>query len=147
MSINSKLYELNSVPTQTEVKPGWKIADIAETKAKTLRYVWGPRSRQLAESKQPTLVLKTQEGTLHDFIFIKLKQKKQYRQFPKAKLSDCNPIYIDLTTFRIELLPDERYQITPLQPFEPGEYVIIDTSAKLLNDFGDMTVYGFTIGK
>ncbi len=147
MSINNQLYELNGVSTQTEIKPGWKIADIAETKAKSQRYVWGPRSRQLAESNRPTFVLKTQGGTLHDYLIVKMKQKKQYRKFPKIKLEDCNPLYIDLTTFRIELLPDERYKITPLQPLSPGEYVIVDTSAKPSNEYGDITVYGFTVEK
>lgn len=147
ISIADSLYALSPSVTQTEVKPGWKIADIAETKSKAKRYLWGAHARQMADSAQPLFVLKVTNGTLHDFIILRLKQKKQYRLFAKAEYMECEPTFIDLTTFNIKLLPDERYQISPLQPFKPGEYVIIDTTAKPVNEFGDRQVYGFTITK
>lgn len=147
IGIGDSLYALPAIQTQTEVKPGWQIADVAKTKDKTTRYVWGAHSRQLADSAQPRFVLRTQQSTLHDFVIIKLKQKKQYRLLPKAKLNECNPIFIDLHTFRIELLPDERYSIIPLRPMEPGEYLLIDTSAKTVNELGDRMAYEFTISK
>lgn len=147
MGIGDSLYAISPSPTQTEVKPGWKIADVAETKSKSIRYVWGAHARQLAEGNLPRLVLKPVQGTLHDFVILKLKQKKQYRKFAKPKIEDCNPIYIDLHSFRIELLPDGRYSITPHQPMQPGEYVIINTAEKPLNELGDRNVYGFAISK
>ncbi len=147
MSIGDSLYPISPAQTQTETRPGWKIADVAETRSKSVRYVWGGRSTQLAESPSPRIVLKVQDGTLHDHLILQLKSKKQYRRFPKPDPSDCDPIYIDLNSFRIELLPDERYAITPLRPLPPGEYVIVNTAAKPLNDQGDMTVYGFTVQK
>lgn len=146
ITIGDSLYELPVERTMTEVRPGWKIADVAQTKDKATRYVWGPRSRQISDSRTPRLVIRTRtDGTLHDFVFVRLKEKKQYRKLPKSQIVDCKPIYIDLLTFRIELLPDERYAITPLRPLEPGEYILIDRGAKDASEYGDKTVYSFTV--
>lgn len=145
ISIADSLYALPSAVTQTEVKPGWKIADVAETKSKTKRYIWGAHAKQLADSEQPKLVLKVSNGTLHDIILIRLKEKKEYRLMPKVNPMECEPIFIDLTTFNIQLLSDERYLISPLQPLQKGEYIIIDTSAKAVNEMGDMRVHEFTV--
>lgn len=147
MAVADSLYVIHPAQTQTEVKAGWKIADVAETKSKSTRYVWGGLSRQLSPSTQPQFVINTQGCMLHDFIIVKLKAKKQYRLFPKANPLYCQPLFIDLTTFRIELLSDDRYRVTPLQPLQPGEYVIINTAVKAVNEQGDFMVYGFTVKK
>ena len=145
IDINDSLYAISPVQTQTQIKPGWKIADVAQTKSKKVRYIWGKNSRQMADTNRPTFVVKVTDGTLHDFVFVKLKEKKEYRQFKKSQIADCSPLYIDLHTFRIELRKDDRYAITPEQPLAKGEYVIIDTSAKPVNEYGDIICYGFTV--
>ena len=146
ITIGDSLYALPVEQTQTEVRPGWKIADVAETRAKMTRYVWGPRSRQIADGRTPRLVVRTrQDGTINDFVLIRLKEKKQYRQLPKPQIVDCKPTYIDLFTFRIEVLPDERYAVTPLRPLQPGEYILVDRGGKDASEFGDKVVYSFTV--
>lgn len=147
ITVGDSLYVLPVAQTQTEVKPGWKIADVAETKSKMVRYVWGATSRQLSPSQLPRLVLDVQRGTLHDVLIVRLDAKKSYRKFPKADIRDCQPLYIDLTSCKIELLPDERYAVTPLRPLKPGEYIVVNTAEDTLGDYGDREVWGFTVGK
>ncbi len=147
ITVGDSLYPIAPSPTQCEVKPGWNIADVFKTSDKAIRYLWGKTSHQVCDNARPRLVVQLQHGTLHDIVLVRLQSRKQYRRFPKADIRYCDPIYVDLTTCRIELLKENLYAVTPERPLRPGEYILTDLSDKPMNDYGDRYVYAFTISK
>ena len=137
-------YAISYSLTQTEVRPGWKIVDI-ETKSKKARYLWGKRAKQVTFDRKPRFIIDIQDHELTDFVILKLKEKNTYRKFQKPELVDCPYTRVDLFSFSIKLLEDERYEISPLQNLEPGEYIIARLNAKQENEYGDFKVYPFTV--
>lgn len=143
--IADSLCEIQPVTTQTEFKPGWKIADL-KTKGKYTRYIWGRHSRQFADDRQPVFVIKPDLGkTLNDYAVIRLTEKKEYRRLPSTSLFECGFERIDLDNAVIKLLADESYEVRFKRPMEPGEYILVDMKGEPKSEFGDVEVYPFTI--
>lgn len=144
--VADSLYDIEPVTTQTEVKPGWKIVDY-QLPDKALRYLWGKHSRQPIEGGTPTFIIHPVDCKLFDFVVLKLKEKKQYRRFPSVNIYKCEINRIDLDFAKIELIGEEHFRVTPIKPLLPGEYILLNTSAKPVNGLGDVEVYPFTITK
>lgn len=142
--VGDSAYQIAPQHTQTELKPGWKIVDI-KLRDKTTRYLWGSSARQLADSPMLTFVIDTGGHALTDFSIIRLKQKRDYRRFPKAVFTQCDRIVLDLEAAEVRLLPDERFRVQLRQALPPGEYVVVDLKADPVNDSGDMPVYPFCV--
>ena len=132
------------VTTQSEHKPGWKIADF-QTKGKSSRYIWGKHSRQFADDRQPAFILRTGKGKVNDYALIRLKEKKQMRQFPSHNLYECGHLPLDLDLMDITAVEEGIYRVRFRQPLQPGEYVILNMKSAPVNDMGDVKVYPFTI--
>lgn len=137
-------YAIEAQQTQTEVKPGWKIADI-QLKSRVHRYLWGTRAKQLVDGNRPQFIVNTDSLLLSDMVLIKLKTKKSYRRIPKAVLLDNDCIFVDLNTFSIQAHGEESFIIQPLRPLDAGEYFFTWLTDEPIGDFGDWRVWPFSI--
>lgn len=142
--VGDSVCSIEPVTTQSEYKPGWKIVDI-QTRGKSSRYLWGKHSRQFADDRQPAFILRTGQGKVNDFAVIRLKQKKEMRQFPSHNLIECGHRPIDLDLMDIVPQQEGVYRVRFRTPQQPGEYVILNMKSAPLNDMGDVKVYPFTI--
>lgn len=144
--VGDSMCAIAPVSTQSEFKPGWKIVDI-QTRGKFARYLWGKHSRQFADDQQPTFIIHTGKYKLTDFVIIKLKEKKDFRQFPSHNLYECRNQPIDLDIMDIKPISDDAYRVRFHAPQQAGEYVIVNMKGVPVNDMGDMKVYPYTIVK
>ncbi len=144
MFVGDSIYRIAPVVTQTEYKSGWKFLDI-QTDGSMTRYLWGKHSRQMADDRQPRLIIDTKRYKINDFIVIKLKEKKQYRKFISHSIFECEGRIIDLDYMAISSLGGSKYEIKPHVPMEPGEYVIANLKLEPTNEYGDIHVFPFTI--
>lgn len=147
IDVDGTMVEIQSQQTQTEIKPGWKIVDI-QLKSKLVRYLWGKQARVFSDEKRPAfLVTPAEEGVLSDLVFIKLKQKNEYRRIPKSIILENNVVPVDLSNFDIKVQGDSTFMIRPRQDMEPGEYVMTWLNAPLIGEYEDWTVWAFCIKK
>lgn len=138
-----QLYDIKPEQTQTEVKPGWQIVDY-ETAPRTVRYVWGRTSVQLASADQ-SFVIDPHEYVLTDFVVVPLKQKSEYRRLQKAKMDQNKYIVFDPAHFNIKSTPDDNYLCTPLLPFKKGEYAVVCLRSPQVSDAGDYELFTFSV--
>ncbi|MCM1108511.1 MAG: hypothetical protein NC388_05580 [Clostridium sp.] len=141
--VEEKTYAMKAVTSQTELKKGWDIQGV-NVGRKTVRYFWGAHAQQLTDT-QPRFAIYPRQGTLNDFALLRLKTKKTHRRLPAAQLSECEYTRVELTSFRIDNLPDMGFAITPIHPLTPGEYIIVDLSCKPINEYGDIRAYDFQV--
>lgn len=141
---DGKAFKIEAQQTQTEVKPGWKIADI-QLKSSLQRYLWGARAKDYADNARPQFIVDTDTLLLSDMVLIKLKAKKEYRRIPKAEIHDNKRIYVDLSNFRIEAYGNESFLIQPLADLESGEYIFTWTTKETIGDLNDWAVWPFSI--
>ncbi|MDE5561277.1 MAG: hypothetical protein K2J00_05675 [Bacteroidaceae bacterium] len=139
-----RTYAIEAQQTQTEVKPGWKIADI-QLKSRMQRYLWGTRAKQLVDGNRPQFIVNTDSLLLSDMVLIKLKTKKSYRKIPKAVLRDNDCIFVNLNNFSIQAHGDESFIIQPLSPLDAGEYFFTWLTGEPIGDLGDWRVWPFSI--
>ena len=141
---DGKTLEIEHVQTQTEIKPGWKIVDI-QLKSKMLRYLWGAKAKQYADTPRPKFVVDTDTLLLSDMALIRLKTKKEYRAIPKPQVHDNKRIMVDLSTFAIEAYQDESFLIQPLQDLQPGEYIFTWSTRATVGELEDWIVWPFNV--
>lgn len=132
--------------TQTEIKPGWKIVDV-QLKSKVIRYLWGAKATQLAEKKPTFRVNPGDSLLLADLVMIKLKEKAEYRRIPKPQIHDNECIFVSIRDFIIKPFDEDSYLITPINPLEPGEYILTWFTQKTVGEFEDWMVWPFSVGK
>lgn len=147
MNVGENTVPLKAEQTQTERKPGWKIVDI-QMKDKLVRYLWGRHATQLADSARPTLFIYPDEKeTLTDYVLINLKQRKQYRQLRKPVLAQNE--YIRFVPEHFDIVPAAGigFACIPKQPLPEGEYIVTHLTQKTIGEFGDYTVYTFSVRK
>ena len=71
LEVAGNLVELEAQQTQSELKPGWKIADV-KLKDKVVRYLWGAHATQLTDDRTPTFVITPAAGqVLCDFALMR----------------------------------------------------------------------------
>lgn len=143
--VEQSFHPLRAITSQTETKRGWDIQGVSVGR-KAVRYFWGKQAQQLADP-QPTLAIYPQQENLNDYALIRLKSKRDYRLLPKAALSDCTYVRVDLSAFRIENLPDMGFAVTPLKPLEPGEYIVVNLAQTAVNEYGDFRAYELSVPK
>lgn len=137
-------FPIEAQQTQTEIKPGWRIVDI-QLKSTLLRYLWGARAKQLAESSMPQFIVDTDTLLLSDMVLLKLKAKKEYRKIHKPQIHDNECIHVDLSTFRIEAYGEKSFLIQPLQALEPGEYIFTWKTIEPVGELADWIVWPFSV--
>ncbi|MBO7137058.1 MAG: hypothetical protein J6V92_01160 [Bacteroidaceae bacterium] len=146
MVVGDLWVEIPAQQTQSELKPGWKIVDY-QTKSRLMHYLSGGHATQLADGKRPVLrVTPGPDQVLVDYALIRLKSLKTYRKLPKSKLSDneymrLEPRYFDLKA------QDDAFFCQPLQPLQPGEYLLVYLSQKPIGELEDLLVYPFSVMK
>jgi hypothetical protein len=138
------LVALKPVTTQTEVKPGWTIQGRSVGR-KTVRYLARHRALQLVDSKPRFAIYPASGVTLADYVVVRLVPRSNYRRFPSSKLSDCPMIRVDLNRFSISNLPNMGFAVMPSAPLRSGEYCLLCTRAKAVNEQGDIPVYEFRV--
>lgn len=138
------MFRIDKQTTQSELKPGWRIADI-QMKSTVQRYLWGRRARQLVDDNRPKFVIDTDTLLLSDMVLIKLKQKKEYRKVPEPEVKNNRCIPVDLNNFDIQPYGDEDFVICPLKALEPGEYIFTWTTGAKVGELEDWTVWPFSV--
>lgn len=142
--VEDSSFEILPATTQTEVKPGWKFVDY-KLPDKAIRYLWGRHAQQQTDNARPTFLIRPIDGKLTDYCIVKLKEKKQYRQFAKPNVTDGEYTRIDLESTEITRVDEDRFKIRPLRPLSKGEYVIVNLTSQPINEFGDMQVFPFSV--
>lgn len=140
----------NAVPlkteqTQTETKPGWKIVDI-KMKDKQIHYLWGSRATQMADNAFPTLIIYPGEKeTLTDYVLIRLRRRKQYRQLMKSPLEKNEFTRFMPEHFDIRPAAGIGFACTPRKALPVGEYIVAHLKQKPIGDAGDYIVHAFSV--
>lgn len=137
-------FPIQAQQTQTEINPGWQIADI-KLKSKYQRYLWGGKAKQLSENSMPQFIVDTDTLLLSDMVLIKLKAKKEYRKIPKPEIRDNKCIHVDFYSFRIEAYDDDTFLIQPLQELESGEYLFTWKTKEPVGKLADWIVWPFSV--
>lgn len=131
--------------TQTEIKPGWKIADI-QLKSKAVKYFWGKQAQQLTDDQMPTFIIHPKETEkLVDYAIIRLKQKRQYRTIPSPRLFENDYLRIEPKNFSIKTLEDISFECRPLKALEKGEYILINLAQKPIGELQDFVAFPFRV--
>lgn len=141
---DNEVFPIEEQQTQTEIKAGWKIVDI-QLKSTMQRYLWGTTAKQYTHDICPKFAINTDTLLLSDLVLIKLKRKKLYRKIQKPTLQDNECIYVDFSTFRIEPYEEESFQIQPIKPLEPGEYIFTWSTITPVGSLEDWIVWPFCI--
>lgn len=146
IAVSGNWAEIPALQTQSELKPGWKIVDY-QMKSRLTHYLDGGHASQLAEGNRPTFrVAPAEKEVLVDYVLIRLKAFKYYRKLPKAKLMDN--VYTRLEPNAFDVKADgEAFVCQPLQPLQPGEYILVNLSQKPIGDLQDLLVYPFCVMK
>lgn len=130
--------------TQSELKPGWKIVDY-QMKGRLTHYLSGGRSSMLAEGNQPVFrVTPGENEVLVDYVLIRLKATKSYRQMFRSHLIENNYTRLEPNAFDVKAQSDA-FVCQPLQPLKPGEYILACLSQKPIGELGDLLVYPFSV--
>lgn len=136
--------EIPAEQTQSELKPGWKIVDY-QMKSRLTHYLSGGHATQLADDDRPVLrVTPAPDEVLADYALIRLKQYKNYRKLPKAKITDNTYIRLDINSFEMHAEGDA-FVCQPRSPLKNGEYILVCLSQKTIGELGDLLVYPFCI--
>lgn len=132
--------------TQSELRPGWKIVDY-QMKGRLTHYLSGGHASQLAEGNRPVFrVTPGENEVLVDYVLIRLKANKSYRQMFKSHLIENNYTRLELAAFDIKADGDA-FICQPLQPLKPGEYFLACLSQKPIGELSDLLVFPFCVGK
>ena len=132
--------------TQSELKPGWKIVDY-QMKGKLTHYLYGGHASQLAEGNRPVFrVTPGENEVLVDYVIIRLKVTKSYRQMFKSHLIENNYTRLEPAAFDMKADGDA-FICQPLQPLKPGEYFLACLSQKPIGELSDLLVFPFSVGK
>lgn len=138
--------EIHVQQTQSELKPGWKIVDY-QMKGKLIHYLSGGHASQLAEGNRPVFrVTPGEDEVLVDYVIIRLKATKSYRQLFKSHLIENNYTRLEPNAFDIKAESDA-FICQPRQPLKPGEYILACLSQKPVGELSDLRVFPFSVGK
>lgn len=146
MAVGQGWAEIPAQQTQSELKPGWKIVDY-QMKSRLTHYLSGGHASQLADGNRPVLrVTPGSAEVLVDYALIRLKSFKYYRRLPKAKLSDNAYMRLEPRYFDVKA-QNEAFLCQPLQPLQPGEYILVSLAQKPVGELEDLLVYPFSVMK
>lgn len=138
--------EISVQQTQSELKPGWKIVDY-QMKSRLTHYLSGGHASQLAEGNPPVFrVTPAGNEVLVDYVLIRLKATKHYRQLFKSHLIENNYTRLEPNAFNIRA-ENDAFVCQPLQPLKPGEYILACLSQKPIGELSDLLVFPFSVGK
>lgn len=141
---DGKLFRIDEQTTQSEIKAGWRIADI-QLKSTVQRYLWGTRAKQLVDNNPPQFVVNTDTLLLSDMVLIRLKKKKEYRKIPQPVVNDNHCLFVDFNNFDIQSYGNECFLVCPLKTLEPGEYIFTWTTGAKVGDLEDWKVWPFSV--
>lgn len=143
--IGGSTYPIEKSSTQTEVQQGWDVVGF-NIGGRTIKYLWGKQSRQSIDNPTPFFLINPQKGAaLSDFVVMKLRKKRLYRQFFDSVLRDNEYVCIDLVHFSIELTEDNLFLVRPQQKLTPGEYILLNINQAPHGELQDYYGYCFTI--
>lgn len=143
--ISDSVYTIEKSSTQTEIQKGWDVVGYTVGR-RTTKYLWGRRSGQPIDNPTPFFLLNPQGGsTLSDFVLMRLRQRRVYRQFFEPILRDNEYTCIDLVHFSIEPTRDDRFLVRPQQRLAPGEYILLNINQVPHGELKDYYGYCFTI--
>lgn len=145
IKVSEQYVSIPAEQTQTEVKPGWTIADI-KLKDKLTRYLAGGQAKQLSDDSKPHFVIEPgKKETLVEYALVKLQKRKQYRKFPMANLRDNKYLRIEPSHFEIKTNGDIEFAVSPKADLEPGEYVIMNIQQSPIGELQDYIVFPFQV--
>ena len=146
IAVSGNWAEIPALQTQSELKPGWKIVDY-QMKSKLTHYLSGGHATQLADGNRPIFrVTPGENEVLVDYVLIRLKASKSYRQMFKSHLIENNYTRLEPSYFDLRAESDS-FICQPRQPLKPGEYILACLSQKPIGDLSDLLVFPFSVGK
>lgn len=146
IAVGENWAEIPVQQTQSELKPGWKIVDY-QMKSKLTHYLSGGHATQLADGNRPIFrVTPGENEVLVDYVLIRLKASKSYRQMFKSHLIENNYTRLEPSAFDMTAESDA-FICQPRQPLKPGEYILACLSQKPIGDLSDLLVFPFSVGK
>ena len=146
IAVGENWAEIPVQQTQSELKPGWKIVDY-QMKSKLTHYLSGGHATQLADGNRPIFrVTPGENEVLVDYVLIRLKASKSYRQMFKSHLIENNYTRLEPSYFDLRAESDS-FICQPRQPLKPGEYILACLSQKPIGDLSDLLVFPFSVGK
>lgn len=145
LSVAGNWVEIQAQQTQSELKPGWTIADI-KLKDKLTRYLNGSQSTQTTDDGSPSLLIEPGDReVLVDYAIIRLSRKKFYRKLPKAVLSENAYIRFSPEHFHIHPEGDMGFVCIPRMPLPKGQYIIVHLSQHPIGELQDYLVFPFQV--
>lgn len=146
IAVGESWAEIPVQQTQSELKPGWKIVDY-QMKSRLTHYLSGGHASQLADGNRPVFrVTPAENEVLVDYVLIRLKATKNYRQMFKSHLIENNYTRLEPSDFDIKAESDS-FICQPRQPLKPGEYILACLSQKPIGELSDLLVYPFCVRK
>ncbi len=142
--IGDTVYTIPKSSTQTEQKTPWTVFSFSVGGRHT-KYLWGKHSLQPIDNPTPFFRIDPQDATLADYAFIRLTEKKNYRQMPEPLPRDNKYTCIDLANFIIVAQDDDSFIIHPRERFASGEYILLDLNQEPHGELNDYYGYCFTI--
>ncbi len=145
LKVADNMYDIPSVQTQGELKPGWKIVDI-QLKDKVTHYLLGGHATQMTDDYTPAFVVTPgADETLADYALIRLRAKRHYRQVPKEKLRDNEYTRIEPSAFHIAAYGKDGFRCQPRVPLRKGEYILVNIAQRPIGELGDFMVFPFRV--
>ena len=146
IAVDGSWAEIPAQQTQSELKPGWKIVDY-QMKSRLVHYLSGGHATQLADGNRPIFrVTPGENEVLVDYVLIRLKASKSYRQMFKSHLIENNYTRLEPSYFDLKAESDS-FICQPKQPLKPGEYILACLSQKPIGDLSELLVFPFSVGK
>lgn len=143
--VGDTAYTIYKSVTQTGTKTPWRVFSF-DVGGKTTKYLPGKLSNQPLDSPRPVFIIRLEgEVLLADFAIIKLRVKGDRRLLPEPLPRDNEYTPIDLQSFSIQPLDDERFAVQPLSPLPQGEYILLDLNQQPQGESSDYSGFCFTI--
>lgn len=145
LRVGDNMYDIPSVLTQGELKPGWKIVDV-QLKDKVTHYLWGAHATQMTDDRTPVFVVTPGQGeTLADYAVIRLRAKRDYRKVPKGNLRDNEYTRIEPSSFHISAYGDDGFLCQPKVSLGKGEYILVNIAQRTVGELNDFSVFPFQV--
>lgn len=145
LEVAGNLVELEAQQTQSELKPGWKIADV-KLKDKVVRYLWGAHATQLTDDRTPTFVITPAAGqVLCDFAMMRLKSRRNHRRMAKPELKDNEYSRVEPATFEMKSDGKQGFVCKPRNPLDKGEYILVYLNQTPIGELRDLKVYSIQV--
>ncbi len=128
--VGERAYPIFPSVTVNHRRTPWNVFSF-DVGGRTAKCFPGRGATQTVEGGRPRFLVTTgQDARLADFAIIRLRTTRRWRRLPQSELTANTRLAVDLGTFTVRETAEGRYEIEPLEPLPPGQYVLLNMNQR-----------------